>query len=84
MVVGRIARGILILILVFWSFLGFVAGAIGGLVLILICGVIYWVLQLVNLYKQIHITWKLSIRNNITTVKHNSPSQPAPQKKGLV
>jgi len=84
MVVGRIARGILILILVFWSFLGFVAGAIGGLVLILICGVIYWVLQLVDLYKQIHITWKLSRRNNITTVKHDGPSQPAPQKKALV
>jgi len=54
MVVGRIARGILILILVFWSFLGFVAGAIGGLVLILICGVIYWVLQLVDLQTDTH------------------------------
>jgi hypothetical protein len=52
MVVGRVARGILILIgaLV----VGFVAGLIGGLIFILIFGIIYWVLQLIDLYKQIH------------------------------
>ena len=52
MVVGRVARGTLILIGA-WV-LGFVAGVIGGLIFVLICGAIYWVLQLVDLYKQIH------------------------------
>jgi hypothetical protein len=52
MVVGRVARGILILIggLV----IGFVAGLIGGLIFIFIFGIIYWVLQIIDLYKQIH------------------------------
>ena len=51
MVVGRVARGILILIGA--VIVGFVAGLIGGLIFILIFGIVYWVLQLIDLYKQI-------------------------------
>lgn len=52
MIVGRIVRGVLILIGA--VAVVYVAGLIGGLVLIAICAVIYWVLQLVDVYKQIH------------------------------
>ena len=52
MIVGRIVRGVLILIGA--VAVVYVAGLIGGLVLIAICAIIYWVLQLVDVYKQIH------------------------------
>jgi hypothetical protein len=51
MVVGRVARGILILVGA--MFLGFVTVYI-NLGLFFIAVVVYWVLQLVDLYKQIH------------------------------
>ena len=51
MVVGRVARGILILVGA--MFLGFVTAYI-NLGLFFIAVVVYWVLQLVDLYKQIH------------------------------
>jgi TM2 domain-containing membrane protein YozV len=52
MVVGRVARGILIFA-GGWV-IGFVGGLIGGLILALILAIPYWIFQLIDLYKQIH------------------------------
>jgi hypothetical protein len=52
MIVGRVSRGILIFIV--GIVVGFVSGLVGGLIFIAIFGIIYWVLQLIDLYKQIH------------------------------
>lgn len=52
MVVGRVARGILIL--AGGMVIGFATGLIGGLILVLISAIAYWIFQMVDLSKQIH------------------------------
>ena len=52
MIVGRIARGILIF--AGGWLVGFLSGLWGGLIFVIIFGIAYWVFQLIDLYKQIH------------------------------